>query len=175
MIIAVEEVMKLPEFTGQMETVIADKLNAVELMIRAYTNNNFQNRYVRFVAESRGDRLIGTSDFLKVGDTVQISQSCVNDGLYTISEITDEFIRVNEELYKYPGNLVTKVEYPADIKSGVLELLKWEVKNRSKTGIQSETLSRHSVTYFNQDANNQVMGYPVSLLGFLKPYIRARF
>lgn len=175
MILAVEKVMKLPEFAGQDEEIITDKLNAAELMIRAYTNNNFQNRYVRFVANSLGDRLFGTSDFLKVGDTVQISQSKVNDGLYTITEIGDDFIRIDTDLYKYPENLVTKVEYPADIKAGLLELLKWDVKNRAKTGIQSETLSRHSVTYFSQDANNQVMGYPVTLLGFLKPYIKAKF
>nr|UVY10162.1 MAG: Protein of unknown function (DUF3199) [Bacteriophage sp.] len=175
MIIAVDEVMKLPEFFGQTESVIADKLNAAELMIRAYTNNNFQNRFVRFRAESRGNRIIGTSDYLKVNDTVQISQSCVNDGLYTITEIGDDFIRVNGDLYHHPDNLVTKVEYPADVKAGVLEMLKWDVKNRPKTGIKSETLSRHSVTYFDQDANNQVMGYPVTLLGFLKPYIKARF
>lgn len=175
MIVSVDKVMKLPEFVGQTESVIAEKLDAVELLIRAYTNNNFQNRYVRFHAASLGNRLLGTSDFLKVGDTVQISQSKVNDGLYAITEIGDDFIRVNKDLYRYSDNLVTKVEYPADVRSSVIDLLKWEVANRSKAGIQSETLSRHSVTYFNQDANNQVMGYPVALLGFLKPYIKARF
>ena len=164
MILAVDEVMKLPEFAVQSEKVIEEKLNAAEFMIRAYTNNNFQNRFVRFTADSSGNRLLGTSDFLKVGDTVQISQSMVNDGLYT----------VNQELYK-STNLITKVEYPADVRAGVLELLKWDVKNRPKTGVKSETLSRYSVTYFDQDANNQVMGYPVALLGFLKPYIKARF
>lgn len=175
MIVSVDKVMKLPEFVGQTESVIAEKLDAIELLIRAYTNNNFQNRYVRFTAASLGNRLFGTSDFLKVGDTVQISQSKVNDGLYAITEIGDDFIRVNKDLYRYSDNLVTKVEYPADVRSGVIDLLKWEIANRSKAGIQSETLSRHSVTYFNQDANNQVMGYPVALLGFLKPYIKARF
>lgn len=175
MIVSVDKVMKLPEFVGQTESVIAEKLDAVELLIRAYTNNNFQNRYVRFTAESLGNRLLGISDFLKIGDTVQISQSKVNDGLYAITEIGDDFIRVDKDLYRYSDNLVTKVEYPADVKSGVIDLLKWEIANRSKAGIQSETLSRHSVTYFNQDANNQVMGYPVALLGFLKPYIKARF
>lgn len=175
MIIAVDEVMRLPEFVGQNEKVIAAKLNAVELAIRSYTNNNFQNRYVRFHAESLGNRLFGTSDFLKNGDTIQVSQSQVNDGLYVIIEIGDDFIRVDGDLYKYPDNLVTKIEYPADIKAGVLDLLKWEVKNRQKVGIKSETLSRHSVSYYDQDKNNQVMGYPVALLGFLKPYIKARF
>lgn len=175
MIVAVDEIMSLPEFVGQSEKTIADKLKAVELLIRAYTNNNFQNRYVRFLAESLGNRLMGVSDFLKVGDTVQISQSNVNDGLYTITEISDTFIRVDGNLYRYPDNLVTKVEYPADIKAGVIDLLKWEVKNRQKVGIKSETLSRHSVSYYDQDANNQVMGYPVTLLGFLRPYMKARF
>lgn len=175
MIVSVDKVMKLPEFVGQTESVIAEKLDAVELLIRAYTNNNFQNRYVRFTAVSLGNRLFGTSDFLKVGDTVQISQSKVNDGLYAITETGDDFICVNKDLYRYSNNLVTKVEYPADVKNGVIDLLKWEVKNRKKVGIQSETLSRHSVTYFNQDADNQVMGYPVVLLGFLKPYMKARF
>ena len=175
MIIAVDEVMKLPEFFGQTESTIAENLNAAELMIRAYTNNSFQNRFVRFHAESLGNRIIGKSDYLKINDTVQISQSGVNDGLYAITEIGDDFIRVDSDLYYYPDNLVTKVEYPADVKAGVLELMKWDVKNRSKTGIKSETLSRHSVTYFDQDANNQVMGYPVALLGFLKPYMKARF
>lgn len=175
MIVTVDEVMGLPEFIGQTEKVIAAKLNAVELAIRSYTNNNFQNRCVRFYAESDKDVLYGASDFLRVGDTVQISQSQVNDGLYVITEIGNDFIRVNADLYKYPNNLITKVEYPANIKAGVIDLMKWEVKNRQKVGIKSETLSRYSVNYYDQDANNQVMGYPVTLLGFLKPYIKARF
>lgn len=175
MIIAVDELMKLPEFAGQSEQVITDKLKAVELAIRAYTNNNFQNRYVRFRAESLGNRLLGASDFLKMGDTVQISQSCVNDGLYTITELLDGAIMVDADLYKCPDNLVTKVEYPANIRAGVVDLMKWEIANRQKVGIKSETLSRHSVTYYDKDVNNQVLGYPVSLLGFLKPYMKARF
>ena len=51
----------------------------------------------------------------------------------------------------------------------------WEIENRSKVGIKSETLSRHSVTYFDLDKTNQVMGYPVSLLGFLEKYKKVRF
>lgn len=175
MIVSVEELIEMPEFFGKSEKALQKKLNAVEHLIRAYTNNNFQNRYVRFHAESLGNRLFGVSDFLKVGDTVQISQSNVNDGLYTITEISNTFIRVDGDLYRYPDNLVTKVEYPADIKTGVVDLMKWEIANRQKVGIKSETLSRHSVSYFDQDVNNQVMGYPVALFGFLKPYIKPRF
>ena len=82
---------------------------------------------------------------------------------------------MNKTLYDENNILLTKVEYPVSIKMGVINLLKWEVSNRKKVGIQSESLSRHSVTYFSQDANNQVLGYPTSLLGFLKPYMKARF
>lgn len=70
--------------------------------------------------------------------------------------------------------LITKVEYPDDVIECCINLCEWEVKNRGKVGIKAETLSRHSVTYFDQDASNQMNGYPVSLLGCLKPYRKAR-
>lgn len=175
MVVTVEELTSMTEFKGISEQTLNRKLNAVENLIRAYTNNNFQNRTVRFETKSLGNRLFGTSPFLKVGDTVQISQSCVNDGLYTITELLDDAIRVDKDLFNVQYNLVTKVEYPADIQEGVINLLLWEVENRQKVGVKSESLSRHSVTYFDLDANNQVMGYPISLLGFLNPYMKPRF
>lgn len=66
------------------------------------------------------------------------------------------------------------IEYPADIKMGVIELKKWELGMQGKEGIASESLSRHSVSYFNTDGNS-VMGYPCSKMDFLKPYMCARF
>ena len=71
--------------------------------------------------------------------------------------------------------LTAEGEYPTDVKMGVVNLMKWELTNRDKVGVASETISRHSVTYFNMDAGNAIMGFPVSLVGFLKPYKRARF
>lgn len=175
MIVPVEELLEMPDFSGKSEKSLKRKLNAIEHLIRSYTNNNFQNRSIRLEGSSQGDIIKGRTQFFKVGDTVQISQSQVNDGLYFITEIADDFIRLDRELFPVPENLVTKVEYPVDVQEGVIELMVWEVKNRQKVGIKSETLSRHSVSYYDQDANNQVMGYPVSLLGFLKPYMKARF
>jgi len=58
---------------------------------------------------------------------------------------------------------------------GVVNLFKWEQNNRDKVGVSSETISRHSVTYFNMDGENSIMGFPKSLLGFLRPYRKARF
>lgn len=99
----------------------------------------------------------------------------MNDGLYVVQDVGDESVVVNKPLFTVDHNLVTKIEYPPAVKAGVIDLMKWEVGNREKVGIKSETISRHSVTYFDLDSNNQVMGYPVSLLGFLDLYKKARF
>ena len=63
-------------------------------------------------------------------------------------------------------------EYPADIKMGIVNLMKWELENRDKVGIASETISRHSVTFFDMGGDNTALGYPKALTGFLKPYRR---
>lgn len=66
-------------------------------------------------------------------------------------------------------------EYPMDVKMGVINLMKWELNNRDKVGVASESISRHSVTYFDMTGDNSIMGYPKALMGFLKPYMKARF
>jgi hypothetical protein len=71
--------------------------------------------------------------------------------------------------------LTAEGEYPADVKLGAVNLMKWELGNREKVGVASETISRHSVTYVDQTGENTVMGYPVALMGFLRPYRKARF
>lgn len=175
MVVDVEKLLCMDVFKGMEKETLEDRLRAVEWLIRSYTNNNFQNRHMRLTAPVEGGTIRGRCPYIRVGDTVQISQSRVNDGLYEVVEVSENGIRVDEDLYDAPCNMVTKVVYPADVKKGVVDLLTWEVKNRAKVGIKSETLSRHSVTYYEQDSENQVMGYPVSLLGFLKPYVKARF
>lgn len=67
------------------------------------------------------------------------------------------------------------IKYPADVKMGVVDMLKWDLEYRDKAGVQSETISRHSVTYISQDKLNTDYGYPASKISFLKPYHRARF
>lgn len=111
---------------------------------------------------------------MSIGDTVQITESMFNDGLYTVKGIEENAIVLDKELIDEDYVLITKVEYPDDVIECCINLCEWEVKNRGKVGIKAETLSRHSVTYFDQDASNQMNGYPVSLLGCLKPYRKAR-
>lgn len=175
MIISVAEIKNLIDFKDWSDAKIERKLNAIEQTIRSYTNNNFQKRTHRKAADIVGGLLVfKQNDFFKIDDTVQISESIYSNGIYTVTEASDEFIRTDKDILDEKCVIVTKVEYPADVIECCINLLEWEINNRSKVGIQSETLSRHSVTYFNQDAGNQVMGYPASLLGCLKAYRKVR-
>ena len=174
MIISVEDLRKHIDTTLD-DSVLEGKLQALELLIRKHTNNNFQNRGIRFQCPIMATKLYLKTPFLKVGDTVQISESIYSDGIYTIKEVEDEFVVLDKPLFDETGVLVTKVEYPMDVVYGAINMMKWDLENRDKVGIQSETISRHSVTYFNMDGDNSSMGYPKSLLGFLVPYKKARF
>lgn len=177
MIMTVAELRRFIE-TDEEDSVLAAKLQALELLIRAYTNNNFQVRAFRAVAVSMaGHELLcnGTVPFA-VGDTLQITESeLMPDALVTVESVSNGTITVLEDVYDESGVVITKVKYPPDVKMGVANLMKWELNNREKVGVQSETISRHSVTYFDMAGDNSTMGFPKALLGFLKPYKKARF
>lgn len=175
MILTVEEFRSYVE-TDKSDAVLSSKLAALELLIRKYTNNNFQHRGFRTTADIRGNVFISEAmQPFDVGDTIQVTESQLNSGLYTVINTTDATFEVIDVLHNELDVLVTKVVYPVDVKMGVVNMLEWDLNNRSKVGIQSETISRHSVTYFSMDGDNASMGYPKSLVGFLKPYIKARF
>lgn len=153
---------------------------SVEAAIRSYTNNRFQVRRARMGASSNGPVLAlteGTLEFFQPGDTVQITETDVNDGLYVIESVDAQAgtVTVDNDLFALDWNLVTKVQYPKDVIAGAVRMMNWMVTMGDKTGVASETLSRHTVTYAGVDASNTVMGYPVSLMGSLGPYRKARF
>ena len=173
-------IMSVKEFKELVQTDVEDamleaKLQALEILIRKHTNNNFQKRSIRASCQVMAEKLYTDYPYFKVGDTIQVSESIFNDGIYVIQSIEDHMITLDKDLLDESTALVTKVEYPVDVQMGVVNMLKWDLDNREKVGIQSETISRHSVTYFNMDGDNSALGYPKSLTGFLKPYMKARF
>lgn len=71
-----------------------------------------------------------------------------------------------------------EIKYPADIKLGVLKLVEYDqsqAANKARQGIASETISRHSVSFQAPTSAETIGGYPAHLMGFLKPYRKARF
>ena len=174
MIISLDE-LRTYITTDLKDSVLEARLQAIESTIRQYTNNNFQKRNIRFCCPVVSQKLYLTSKLIREGDTVQITDSIFNDGVYHITETDFDYTTLNEQLIDEPAVTITKVEYPKDVKMGAVNMLKWELENRDKVGIQSETISRHSVTYYNMDGDNSVMGYPKSIMGFLRAYKKPRF
>lgn len=172
MIITVEELKNRIECVTAADDVITANLEAIESIIRKYTNNNFQMREIRFCGASDGFNVYGSPRFFSVGDTVQISGSGVNDGLYLVISVAEDRLVLNKPLFEAENNLVTKIKYPADVIQCAIDLYDWKRKNGDKVGLKSETLSRHSVTY--EDSATLFMGYPVGILKGLSLYRKAR-
>lgn len=173
MIISVEHLKKQIDTGTATDKQIAVKLDAIEAVIRAYTNNNFQQRGIRFCGHSRDFCVYGVPKHFSVGDTVQISDEFgVNNGLYIVTMVSDNYIELDRPLVPVDANLVTKVKYPPDVIQCAVDLYKWRQNMGEKVGIKSETISRHSVTY--EDSATLYMGYPVGILYGLNLYKKAR-
>ena len=175
MIVSVEKAKQLVTFPdGWADEKIKMKLLAVEQTIRAYTNNNFQERGYRVTADIQDGVFVSETLMpFSIDDTVQISESQYNKGLFTISSVDDQTFTVSEYTRDESTVLVTKIVYPADVVDCCIELMEWVVNYGGKVGVKSETLSRHSVTY--EDSGTLFMGYPVGILNGLKLYKKVRF
>ena len=171
MIITVEELKQVSELSSISDEQLTLMCEGIEDFIRQYTNNNFINKNVTFNTPSLNGKLDTVSPLFKVGDTVLISNSKYNNGVYVINDLDGT---LDKELFDDDNNKVTLVKYPHAIKLGVVKLLQYNAKMDSKVGISSESLSRHSVSYA-QPTSDSIGGYPASMLSFLKPYMKARF
>lgn len=166
---------KYPKFENIDDDLLTRKLSVIESAIRNHTNNNFQNRLFRIQTNVVGGKINWKTDYLKVGDTIQISDG-INKGLYTIKSVSDT-IETEEPLYDYPMQLITKIEYPIDVIDGAIDLLDWELlkEGKEKTGVASESISRHNVSYVQRTNDNTINGYPIELFNFCNNYKKARF
>lgn len=172
MIITVDDLRKQVNCGTDTDDLVTIKLDAIEAVIRAYTNNNFQQRSVRFIGRSEDSCVYGHPQYFTGGDTVQISGSGVNDGLYVVKVVNDDHLELDKPLLPVDMNLVTKINYPADVVQCAVDLYKWKLNMGAKVGIKSETISRHSVTY--EDSATLFMGYPVGILNGLNLHRKAR-
>ncbi|ENJ9653546.1 phage gp6-like head-tail connector protein [Clostridium botulinum] len=183
MIISLEEAKRILKIDNDSEDEdIKDDLDAIEIMIRNKTNNNFQDRKIRvrgnFLFEN--NKIMGI-DFLaygfRKGSTIEINDSLLNNGLYVVIDVNSNSIIVDKtlEYEQSVQTMITKVLYPLDIKRGIKKLLKYDNKMADKIGIKQETIARVSTTYFDMGSNESVEGYPAALLKFLDKYKKLRW
>ena len=171
MILTLEEAKKIKSDVTQ------EELDGLETAIRGITNNKFQNiriRYPKFeVKDEKKLVFLSKPAFLRPSDTIEISQSDVNDGLFVIESLDDNTITLKDcRLFDgvFKEAFITKIEYPKDILVGVQKLLKYSDKMGGKVGIKSESISRMSIQYYDVNAGDNVEGFPSALFSFLNKY-----
>ena len=161
-------------------SVTQDRLDAYESAIRQLTNNNFQVMAVRskgFTVEGNvvtfDDNIL--TDSLHEGETVEINDSRIIDGLYIAESVIPKSITLDRNTRKsgtFNRAIVTLVVYPDDIKEGVRRLIAYDKRMGNKTGIKSETISRMRLDYYDVNSNETIGGYPANLMSFIKKYIK---
>ena len=165
------------DIIGVKQEELLMKLSGLESYITSITHNNFVNRRKRFTAKSEGGKLLGVPLFVEKDTTLYISDS-INRGIWKVGQIDNEenTASFSEYLADADKNTVGVVEYPPAIVNGVINLVLWDLKHDySKDGIKSETISRHTVTYFDTNSGDKYMNYPAAMFDFLKPFYKARF
>lgn len=168
------------DFSKVNEIVLQRRLDSIEQKIRAYTRNGFYLKPIKSRFTFNGDTLVPYKDVFvgfSIGDTVEIYNGGVNNGLYTIKSIQKNSMILDKQLIVNDAIMsVIKIDYPSDIVEGCVELLNYDlnVKPNVKQGVASESISRHSVSYIQRNDSNTSMGYPNELLTFLNPYIEWR-
>ena len=177
-------ILTLSEAQNINKTITQLELDAYENTIRELTNNKFHHGFIKnsnlaFTHDSiiSSEELVG----YRVGDTVEIINTKFNNGLWLIEKVVDDYILKivtdDKQMTESTGEtaVVFKIEYPADIKIGLLEVIKYKTKMANKIGIKSERISRTSVTYHDVSATDNTEGIPSSYWSFLDKYRKLRW
>lgn len=179
MIVTLEKAKALLGLDSSKDAYLASKLESLEVMIRNLTNNKFLDLKVRvkdgFTFE--GNKIIGTGfDLFRVDNTIEIVDSLLNDGLYSVVSADNNSITVDRDLESEQSYaMITKINYPYDIVDGVIKLIQYDLKMGDKIGIKEESISRHSVSYYDVTSSESVEGYPATLMKFLDKYKKLRW
>lgn len=160
-------------------TITNDDLLAYEQKVRAITNNKFHHPHIKNYNLAIVKNDVTTPDEIigyKVGDRVEIVGTKYNDGLYNITDLDEHTLTLDRDMIdeRVKDALVVKIDYPADIATGLKEIIKYNAKMANKVGVKSERVSRTSVTYHDNTVN-AVDGIPSSYWSFLYKYRKLRW
>jgi hypothetical protein len=185
MLMTVDE-LRLFIDTDKTDFVLESMLAALELEIRGYTNNGFSTR-TRSVGNLSDGEFTSTEAIpFKAGDTVCFTGARKNHGkLAVVSAVQDKKMTLDGVFDDEWAIVLSGVDYPTDVKMGAVNIIDWKLRNaarnagnNSKAPVQSETISRHSVTYATDSTETDldaVFGVPKKHTAFLQHYKKARF
>lgn len=107
-----------------------------------------------------------------VGDSVRVFNSENNNQLFTINSIETTkiiFESIDSVKDEDAGNfiIIVKVEFPRDLKLIAADLINWKLQSKKVTpGLKAVKFDDYSATF----ADNQVKGFPISLMSSLYDY-----
>lgn len=175
MIIKLDEAQKLDA------NITEHDILALESAIRAHTNNKFRlQNYRGEIIHVAGDIIYtGKYNLFVVGDSIEVSGTQFYDGYYVVREVkihpqgfcikVDAPIDVSMDDVGY----IYKLVYPADVKSGAIDVIKHKLDMAKRQGIKSKTISRMSITYDTPEQNEQlVYGVSANQFDFLAPHMK---
>jgi len=188
-IITTNEVKTLLQITATATDSLIDTLIPVVTSdVHEYTNNYFQNYKTKiesgtFVFDASLKTLTSDYDFAEdygyaTGQDVIISGSLKNNGIHTISSVSDNVITfvatsistiADED--SNARTTIVKMEYPEALKLVVARMINYYLQE-NKDNVKSESISRYSVTYAN---DSMVNGYPKSIISGLNRWKRVTF
>ena len=173
MLISIEELRKIAE-TDESDYALSVRLSAIEAKIRAYTNNHFMVKGTTVTVAIKGDTVICNPGIFRPGQTVELMHTKASDGVHTVICRTDDGFRLSGDLLDGDTGTMTLVRYPQDVVMGAVAMLQYDKSIEGLENVASESISRHSVTYKDLNSATSLMGYPMHVISFLKPYRRAR-
>ena len=188
-IITTNEVKTLLQITATATDSLIDTLIPVVTSdVHEYTNNYFQNYKTKiesgtFVFDASLKTLTSEFNFADdygyaTGQDVIISGSLKNNGIHTISSVSDNVITfvatsistiADED--SNARTTIVKMEYPEALKLVVARMINYYLQE-NKDNVKSESISRYSVTYAN---DSMVNGYPKSIISGLNRWKRVTF
>ena len=155
------ELKEILQITDNTKDTLIDRLiPLVTAFIKRYTNNDYLDNKVTVtssaVSFTATQTITDTSDwvdsYFTTGMTIQVSGSINNDGLYTISNVTNTILTTTETTITTEDFdqeiTITRVKYPAEIKLIIASMIGESIEyGERQPGVTQERLGDYSYTY----------------------------
>ena len=172
--------LKLEDVQKLDPSITHDDILAYEQTVRELTNNKFHHEHIKNFNLALTGNQIAVADPLigyRVGDRIEIVSTKYNDGLYTVKEVQEQVLIIEDEFIEEyePKAFVVKIVYPLDVLNGIKQIINYKHKMIDKVGIKSESIGRMSVSYHDINRTDNVEGIPSAYWSFIQKYRKLKW